>query len=88
VASISRPSKIRGVRDGGREPDTGQPKDESYFRCGLRSILRQDPNVILVGEIRDEETASIAISSAMTGHLVLSTIHANDAAAAIPVCST
>jgi type IV pilus assembly protein PilB len=54
------------------------------FAAGLRSILRQDPNVILVGEIRDEETASIAISSAMTGHLVLSTIHANDAASSIP----
>ena len=60
------------------------PKTNLTFAAGLRSILRQDPNVILVGEIRDEETASIAISSAMTGHLVLSTIHANDAAAAIP----
>ncbi len=59
-------------------------KTNLTFATGLRSILRQDPNVILVGEIRDEETASIAISSAMTGHLVLSTIHANNAAAAIP----
>lgn len=54
------------------------------FAKGLRSIVRQDPNVILVGEIRDEETASIAINSAMTGHLVLSTLHTNDAATAIP----
>jgi len=49
------------------------------FASGLRSILRLDPDVILVGEIRDAETASIAIQSALTGHLVLSSIHANDA---------
>lgn len=54
------------------------------FADGLKSIVRQDPDVILVGEIRDEETASIAINSAMTGHLVLSTVHTNDAATAIP----
>jgi len=54
------------------------------FSEGLKSIVRQDPDVILVGEIRDEETAGIAINSAMTGHLVLSTIHTNDAATAIP----
>ena len=54
------------------------------FASGLRSILRQDPDVILIGEIRDEETASIAIRSAITGHLVLSTLHTNDAVAAIP----
>ncbi|MDD4628633.1 MAG: GspE/PulE family protein [Candidatus Peribacteraceae bacterium] len=54
------------------------------FATGLRSIVRQDPNIILVGEIRDIETADIAINAAMTGHLVLSTIHTNDAATAIP----
>lgn len=54
------------------------------FAKGLRSILRQDPDVILVGEIRDLETADIAIQAALTGHLVLSTIHTNDAAGAIP----
>jgi type IV pilus assembly protein PilB len=53
------------------------------FATALRSILRQDPNVILIGEIRDFETAEIAISAAMTGHLVLSTLHTNDAAGAI-----
>ena len=53
------------------------------FASALRSILRQDPNVILIGEIRDFETAEIAISAAMTGHLVLSTLHTNDAAGAI-----
>lgn len=54
------------------------------FESGLRSILRQDPNIILVGEIRDKETADIAVNAAMTGHLVLSTLHTNDAATAIP----
>jgi len=53
------------------------------FASGLRSILRQDPNIIMVGEIRDEETVEIAIRAAITGHLVLSTIHTNDAASTI-----
>jgi len=53
------------------------------FACALRSILRQDPDIILIGEIRDEETAEIAVSAALTGHLVLSTLHTNDAAGAI-----
>ncbi|QSH40060.1 GspE/PulE family protein [Lentisphaerota bacterium ZTH] len=53
------------------------------FASGLRSIVRQDPDVILVGEIRDRETADIAINAALTGHLVLSTLHTNDAAGAI-----
>jgi type IV pilus assembly protein PilB len=54
------------------------------FASALRSILRQDPNVVLVGEIRDEETAKIAIQAALTGHLVLSTLHTNDALGALP----
>ena len=53
------------------------------FANGLRSILRQDPNVIMVGEIRDQETADIAVRAALTGHLVFSTLHTNDAAGAI-----
>ncbi|WP_432800079.1 GspE/PulE family protein [Poriferisphaera sp. WC338] len=53
------------------------------FATGLRSILRQDPDVIMVGEIRDSETADIAIRSALTGHLVFSTLHTNDAAGAV-----
>ena len=53
------------------------------FASGLRSILRQDPNIIMVGEIRDAETAQIAVRAAITGHLVLSTIHTNDAASTI-----
>ncbi len=60
------------------------PKTNLTFAQGLRSLLRQDPDVIMVGEIRDEETASIAINAAMTGHLVLSTLHTNDAATALP----
>ncbi len=54
------------------------------FSSGLRSLLRQDPNVIMVGEIRDNETASLAINAALTGHLVLSTLHTNSAAGALP----
>ncbi|MFK5894185.1 MAG: GspE/PulE family protein [Pseudomonadota bacterium] len=53
------------------------------FSSGLRSIVRQDPDIIMIGEIRDHETASIAIESALTGHLVFSTLHTNDAAGAI-----
>jgi len=59
------------------------PKIDLTFARGLRSIVRQDPDVILVGEIRDLETAEIAIQSALTGHLVFSTLHTNDAASAI-----
>jgi general secretion pathway protein E len=58
-------------------------KIDLTFAAGLRSIVRQDPDVILVGEIRDRETADIAIQSALTGHLVFSTLHTNDAASAI-----
>ncbi len=54
------------------------------FAAGLRSILRQDPNIIMVGEIRDEETAGIAVNAALTGHLLLSTLHTNDAPTALP----
>lgn len=59
-------------------------KSDLTFATGLRSILRQDPNVIMVGEIRDTETARITVNSALTGHLVLSTLHANDSVSAIP----
>ncbi len=59
------------------------PKINLTFASGLRSIVRQDPDVILVGEIRDTETAEIAIQSALTGHLVFSTIHTNDSASAV-----
>lgn len=60
------------------------PQTGISFAQGLRSLLRQDPNVIMVGEIRDEETAGIAVNAALTGHLILSTIHTNDAATTLP----
>ena len=60
------------------------PEKGYTFADGLRSIVRQDPDVILVGEIRDLETAKIALQAALTGHLVLSTLHTNDAAGTIP----
>lgn len=60
------------------------PKTNLTFASGLKSILRQDPNIIFVGEIRDEETAGIATNSATTGHLVLSTLHTNNAATTLP----
>jgi len=59
------------------------PKIELTFAAGLRSILRQDPDVIMIGEIRDAETAEIAIQSALTGHLVFSTLHTNDSFGAV-----
>lgn len=71
--------KIPGVNQVQTNPVAGLT-----FASGLRSFLRQDPNVIMVGEIRDDETASLAINAALTGHIVLSTLHTNSAAGAIP----
>ncbi|MFA6273788.1 MAG: GspE/PulE family protein [Candidatus Paceibacterota bacterium] len=69
-------------------PDVNQsqmmPEIGYTFASGLRSILRQDPNIIMVGEIRDKETAQLAIQAALTGHLVLSTLHTNNAIGAVP----
>ncbi|MFK4057754.1 type II secretion system ATPase GspE [Brevundimonas sp. NPDC046655] len=59
------------------------PKVGMTFAAGLRAILRQDPDVVMVGEIRDVETASVAVQASLTGHLVLSTVHTNDAAGAV-----
>lgn len=70
--------KIAGVNQVAVNPKTGLT-----FAKGLRAIVRQDPNIIMVGEIRDVETAQIAIQSALTGHLVLSTLHTNSAAGAV-----
>jgi type IV pilus assembly protein PilB len=61
-----------------------KPEIGLTFANGLRSLLRQDPDVVMVGEIRDGETASLAINASLTGHLVLSTIHTNSAAGAVP----
>jgi type IV pilus assembly protein PilB len=71
-------SDIDGINQTQVNPDAGLT-----FASALRAILRQDPDVVLVGEIRDQETAEIAIRAAMTGHLVLSTLHTNDAPSAI-----
>lgn len=61
-----------------------KPEIGLTFANGLRTLLRQDPDIIMVGEIRDGETASLAVNASLTGHLVLSTIHTNSAAGAIP----
>ena len=70
---------LPSIRQTQVDPDVGLT-----FARGLRALLRQDPDVIMVGEIRDAETAEIAVRSALTGHLVLSTLHTNDAAGALP----
>jgi type IV pilus assembly protein PilB len=69
--------------EGVQQTQVNQKKNLT-FANGLRSIVRQDPDIIMVGEIRDEETADIAINSALTGHLVISTLHTNDAATTFP----
>lgn len=81
VVSLEDPVEyqIPGVAQSQVRPEIGYT-----FASGLRSILRQDPDVIMVGEIRDKETAALAIQAALTGHLVFSTIHTNTAAGAIP----
>lgn len=81
IVTIEDPVEIRvaGVNQVQVNPQAGLT-----FATGLRSFLRQDPNIILVGEIRDGETAELAIHAALTGHLVLSTLHTNSAAGAIP----
>lgn len=81
IVTIEDPVEIRvlGVNQVQVNPQAGLT-----FATGLRSFLRQDPNIILVGEIRDGETAELAIHAALTGHLVLSTLHTNSAGGAIP----
>lgn len=81
VVSLEDPVEyvVDGVSQSQVMPEIGYT-----FASGLRSILRQDPDVILVGEIRDKETAKLAIQAALTGHLVLSTLHTNNAAGVIP----
>jgi len=70
---------IKGINQSQIKPEIGYT-----FASGLRSFLRQDPNIIMVGEIRDNETAELAIHASLTGHFVLSTLHTNDAMGAIP----
>src|SRR5690606_33288880 len=71
--------RIQGVNQVQINPDVGLT-----FAKGLRAFLRQDPNIIMVGEIRDGETADLAIQASLTGHLVLATLHTNSAAGALP----
>lgn len=70
---------IDGINQSQINPQVGYT-----FASGLRSILRQDPDIVMVGEIRDKETAEMAVNAALTGHIVLSTLHTNDAAGALP----
>ena len=71
--------KLKGLNQSQIDPSKGYT-----FADGLKSILRQDPDIVMVGEIRDLETANVAINAALTGHLMISTIHTNSAAGAIP----
>ena len=81
VVSLEDPIEynIEGMNQSQVRPEIGYD-----FANGLRSILRQDPDIIMVGEIRDKETAAMAIHAALTGHLVLSTLHTNNAAGVVP----
>jgi type II secretory ATPase GspE/PulE/Tfp pilus assembly ATPase PilB-like protein len=81
IVSLEDPVEyqIQGVNQSQVMPEIGYT-----FASGLRSILRQDPNVIMVGEIRDNETAELAIQAALTGHLVFSTLHTNNSIGAVP----
>ncbi|NCT55358.1 Flp pilus assembly complex ATPase component [bacterium] len=81
IMTLEDPVEIRvpGINQIQINPDAGLT-----FASGLRSFLRQDPNVIMVGEIRDSETANLAVQAALTGHLVLATLHTNSAAGSIP----
>ena len=75
-----RPDRVRPRR---HRPDPGQRRHRLTFARALRAILRQDPDVVMVGEIRDLETARIAMQASLTGHLVLATLHTNDAVGAV-----
>ena len=81
IVTIEDPVEIRvpGVNQVQVNPQAGLT-----FAAGLRSFLRQDPNIVMVGEVRDSETAELAIHAALTGHLVISTLHTNSAAGAVP----
>ena len=82
VITLENPIEYR--IEGVSQTEVGEEEDGLNFVNGLKAIVRQDPDVIMVGEVRDSETAEIAIQAALTGHMVLSTLHTNDAAGAIP----
>jgi type IV pilus assembly protein PilB len=81
IITIEDPIEYRlpGIEQTQVDPEAGYT-----FARGLRAIVRQDPDVVLVGEIRDQETADIAVEASLTGHLVVSTLHTNDAVGAVP----
>jgi type IV pilus assembly protein PilB len=81
ISTIEDPVEYRII---GANQMQVNPKIGLTFDVGLRALLRQDPNIIMIGEIRDRETAEEAVHAAMTGHIVFSTLHTNDAAAALP----
>lgn len=81
ISTIEDPVEYRIV---GSNQMQVNPKIGLTFAIGLRALLRQDPNIIMIGEIRDKETAEEAVHAAMTGHIVFSTLHTNDAASALP----
>lgn len=81
ISTIEDPVEYRIV---GANQMQVNPKISLTFAVGLRALLRQDPNIIMIGEIRDKETAEEAVHAAMTGHIVFSTLHTNDAATALP----
>lgn len=81
ISTIEDPVEYRIV---GANQVQVNPKIGLNFAMGLRALLRQDPNIIMIGEVRDKETAEEAVHAAMTGHIVFSTLHTNDAASALP----
>jgi len=81
ISTVEDPVEYRMIRINQTQVNS---KIGLTFASGLRSLVRQDPDIIMVGEVRDNETASLAINAALTGHLVLSTLHTTDAAGAIP----
>ena len=81
IATIEDPIEYRMP---GINQSQVNPRINYTFATGLRALLRQDPNIIMVGEIRDSETANIAVNAALTGHLVFSTLHTNDAVTSLP----
>jgi type IV pilus assembly protein PilB len=81
ISTVEDPIEYRILRTNQTQVN---PKIGLTFASGLRALVRQDPDILMVGEIRDNETASLAINAALTGHLVLSTLHTNSAAGAIP----
>ncbi len=82
IVTLENPVEYR--LEGISQTEVGDDEDSLKFAEGLRAIVRQDPDIIMVGEIRDSETAEVAVQAALTGHIVFSTLHTNDAAGAIP----